>query len=60
MNYNHSTHVEKVDFEDMARSPDKILLLFNRFLVNKIARETQSMFIESWEGHSMVLGVCTT
>jgi hypothetical protein len=50
MNYNNGTRVEKFKFDEMAKSPDKILLLFNRLLVNKIARDTQSRFIESWEG----------
>jgi hypothetical protein len=27
LNYNKETHVEKVDFDDMAKSPDKTLLL---------------------------------
>jgi hypothetical protein len=50
MNYNNSTHVEKFDFNEMAKYPHKLLLLNNRFLVNKIARENQCRFIESLEG----------
>ena len=34
----------------MARNPEKLMLLYNSFLVNKIARETNSRYIESWEG----------
>jgi len=48
--FNPINHAETVDMNDMAKYPDNIALLHNRFLVNKIARETQSRFIESWEG----------
>jgi serine/threonine protein kinase len=35
---------------EMTKCPEKIALLHNKFLANKIARETQSRFIKGWEG----------
>ena len=50
MNHNQRSHVEKYEFQEMASCPEKMLLLHQRFLINKIARERNLKLIESWEG----------
>ena len=49
-NYNKTTHITEIDLRQMAKDQERQHLLHNCWLVHKIARATESPYLESWEG----------
>ena len=47
---NGTTHVTEIDLRQIAKDQERVHLLHNCWLVHKIARATESPYLESWEG----------